>query len=329
MHRFYISDVSECDKGVTITGKDVNHIINVLRLKTGDEITVSNGSSRDYLCKITYLDRDDLSEVKAEIVDVFDSNAELPAEIYLFQGVPKGDKMELIIQKNVELGQLSTSIKEKTILTHHQKAVLIIQEGRHRTIRRLKHTNTLVWSSTRENGPGTGFPEVPPMVDEDMTEEIGITLRIAFKHLYLPGVHIQSEQAIAGGTYQQMIIVLLYHIVHPMGCPFSERDPLKIIVCVIISHQSHTRTYPQGTLTVDKQGRNIIATDAMGIILIVQVIGEPIAVIFVQAILCTYPDITCSILADVINRVTRQFIRSIEMSHLSHRHETLHETYRQ
>lgn len=104
MHRFYISDIADSDKTVSITGSDVNHIINVLRLKIGDEITISNGSSRDYLCKISYLDKNDLTEVKADIIDIFDSNAELPAEIYLFQGVPKGDKMELIIQKNVELG---------------------------------------------------------------------------------------------------------------------------------------------------------------------------------------------------------------------------------
>lgn len=104
MHRFFVSDINEADKEVTITGQDVNHIANVLRLSVGDEITVSDGSSRDYLCSITAIDTKNDKNVIAEIIDVFDSNAELPADIYLFQGFPKGDKFETIIQKCVELG---------------------------------------------------------------------------------------------------------------------------------------------------------------------------------------------------------------------------------
>ena len=105
MHRFYVSDISGAEKSVIISsGSDVNHIANVLRLSVGDEITVSDGTSRDYLCKISEIDTKDRHEVIADIVDVFDSNAELPVLIYLFQGVPKGDKLETVIQKNIELG---------------------------------------------------------------------------------------------------------------------------------------------------------------------------------------------------------------------------------
>lgn len=103
MHRFYVDGCSEADKQIRITGDDVNHILNVLRLGTGDEITISDGSSRDYICTITEIASDG-SSIIADIVDILDNNAELPADIYLFQGVPKGDKMELIIQKCVELG---------------------------------------------------------------------------------------------------------------------------------------------------------------------------------------------------------------------------------
>ena len=103
MHRFYVDGCSESDKQIRISGDDVNHILNVLRLGVGDEITVSDGSSRDYVCKISEVSSDELY-VLADIVDILDNNAELPADIYLFQGVPKGDKMELIIQKCVELG---------------------------------------------------------------------------------------------------------------------------------------------------------------------------------------------------------------------------------
>ncbi|SEQ54953.1 16S rRNA (uracil1498-N3)-methyltransferase [Lachnospiraceae bacterium NE2001] len=101
MHRFYVSDCSESDKSVKITGEDVNHILNVLRLGVNDEITVSDGSSRDFLCRITECNP---QYILANIIDIYDNNSELPADIYLFQGVPKGDKLETIIQKCVELG---------------------------------------------------------------------------------------------------------------------------------------------------------------------------------------------------------------------------------
>ena len=104
MHRFYVDGCSDADKQIRITGDDVNHILNVLRLGLGDEITVSDGSSRDFVCSIAEIASDGASYIMADIVDILDNNAELPADIYLFQGVPKGDKMELIIQKCVELG---------------------------------------------------------------------------------------------------------------------------------------------------------------------------------------------------------------------------------
>lgn len=122
MHRFYVDGCSEADKLIRITGEDVNHILNVLRLTVGDEITISDGSSRDYLCKISDYcgDNSRFGEpaVIADILDITGSNAELPADIYLFQGVPKGDKLETIIQKCVELGvySLIPVMMERTIV---------------------------------------------------------------------------------------------------------------------------------------------------------------------------------------------------------------------
>lgn len=122
MHRFYVDGCSEADKSIRITGEDVNHILNVLRLTVGDEITISDGSSRDYLCKISdyCIDKSKYGEpaVIADIIDITGSNAELPADIYLFQGVPKGDKLETIIQKCVELGVYSIIpvMMERTIV---------------------------------------------------------------------------------------------------------------------------------------------------------------------------------------------------------------------
>ena len=115
MHRFYVDGCSESDKSIRITGEDVNHILNVLRLGVNDEITVSDGSSRDFQCRITECNS---QYILANIIDIYDNNSELPADIYLFQGVPKGDKLETIIQKCVELGvhSIIPVMMERTIV---------------------------------------------------------------------------------------------------------------------------------------------------------------------------------------------------------------------
>ena len=102
MNRFFVDfDGREFDKSIDITGEDVNHIKNVLRLKVNDEIIISDGRGRDYRCQISVMDHE---KVVADILDVCDNFAELETGITLFQGFPKADKMEWIIQKTVELG---------------------------------------------------------------------------------------------------------------------------------------------------------------------------------------------------------------------------------
>lgn len=85
-----------------ITGSDVNHIRNVLRMRPGEEIAVSNGiDGREYRCGIERFTED---EVICTLRFVKEDGVELPSRIFLFQGLPKADKMELIVQKAVELG---------------------------------------------------------------------------------------------------------------------------------------------------------------------------------------------------------------------------------
>lgn len=102
MNRFFVDmDGREAGTSITITGGDVNHIRNVLRLKIGEQILISDGRGRDYYCRISDIDSE---QVVADIEDVCDNFAELPVEVTLFQGYPKSDKMDLIVQKMVELG---------------------------------------------------------------------------------------------------------------------------------------------------------------------------------------------------------------------------------
>ena len=102
LYRFYVEGCSDASDKIYISGKDYNHIKNVLRLRPGEEIIISDGTSRDYHCKIADFTEDE--SVAAEIIDITDNATELPAEITLFQGMPKADKFEHIIQKTVELG---------------------------------------------------------------------------------------------------------------------------------------------------------------------------------------------------------------------------------
>lgn len=102
MYKFFVEPSQIQDKRIVITGSDVNHIKNVLRMKIGEEIAISNGiDNREYRCGIEeYTDR----EVICTLRFIKEDGVELPAQIYLFQGLPKADKMELVIQKAIELG---------------------------------------------------------------------------------------------------------------------------------------------------------------------------------------------------------------------------------
>ena len=102
MYQFFVEPSQIMGKRIVIQGSDVNHIKNVLRMRVGEEITVSNGvDGREYRCGIEEFTAD---EVICSLRFIKEDGVELPSKIYLFQGLPKADKMELIVQKAVELG---------------------------------------------------------------------------------------------------------------------------------------------------------------------------------------------------------------------------------
>lgn len=103
MYRFFVEpdQIDMEKKQAHILGPDVNHIKNVLRMKAGEEILLSSGDKMEYTCMIEKLDAE---EILASVLYVQEPGVELSSKIYLFQGLPKSDKMELIIQKAVELG---------------------------------------------------------------------------------------------------------------------------------------------------------------------------------------------------------------------------------
>lgn len=123
MYRFFVEENQIFQDEIIIRGADVNHIKNVLRMKPGETVLISNGNDREYRCVIGEISED---EVKVKIEDVDGPVRELPIKVTLFQALPKGDKMETIIQKMVELGVyeiVPVSTKRCIVKLDNKKAV--------------------------------------------------------------------------------------------------------------------------------------------------------------------------------------------------------------
>ena len=102
MPKFFITNNQIKNDKIYLTGDDVKHIANVLRKQVGCEINICNMETSDnFLCKIEAIDKEN---IKCKIIKTIKSEAEPTTEITIFQGIPKAEKMELIIQKCTELG---------------------------------------------------------------------------------------------------------------------------------------------------------------------------------------------------------------------------------
>ena len=100
MFNFFATENMRTENGYIISGSDYNHIKNVLRKNVGDKFLVSD-SGESHLCEIEKIEPDFIS---VKVVEKNYNDTSLPIELYLFEGLPKSDKLELIIQKAVELG---------------------------------------------------------------------------------------------------------------------------------------------------------------------------------------------------------------------------------
>lgn len=102
MPKFFVNQENIQDKKILILGEDVNHIKNVLRKSEGDTIEICNSQNgENFLCKIEKIKQE---KILCEIEKRLENTSEPNTYIHIYQGLPKADKMELIIQKSVELG---------------------------------------------------------------------------------------------------------------------------------------------------------------------------------------------------------------------------------
>lgn len=152
MYHFFVSEGQINGENAYIEGSDVNHIVNVLRMKPGEELLISVKGDWDYLCKIVDIETD---RVNLKVLESMEQR-ELPVNITLLQGIPKSDKLEMIIQKAVELG-VSEIIPVKT-----KRVVVKIDE---------KKADTKVnrWNAIAESAAKQSKRSIIPKVSEPMS----------------------------------------------------------------------------------------------------------------------------------------------------------------
>jgi 16S rRNA (uracil1498-N3)-methyltransferase len=153
MFRFYSSRDNIADNLFKLEKEDINHIKNVLRMTPGEKIIICDKEGRDYECEISSITSD---EVVANIISEKECEAELDADIILFQGLPKKDKMELIIQKAVELG-----VKE--IVPVATKNAVVKIENDKKEEKKLERWQSISLSAAKQSGRGI-VPKVSKVV---------------------------------------------------------------------------------------------------------------------------------------------------------------------
>lgn len=152
MHHFFVTPEQVKEDTIFIEGSDVNHMKNVLRMKVGEELHISDGNNKKYLCEIESMSSDAVCAlIKEELL----SDTELPSKIYLFQGLPKSDKMELIVQKAVELGVY------EIIPVATKRAVVKLDDKK--AVKKVERWNSISEGGAKQSGRNV-IPQVKPLM---------------------------------------------------------------------------------------------------------------------------------------------------------------------
>ena len=143
MPKFFVSDESINNNVVTITGENAHHISRSLRMAPGEEITVSDEKGMQYDCVLeSFTD----TCVYARIIKSYQSTSELPVRVHLYQALPKGEKLDLIIQKSVECGVYD-------ITTFESERCIVKVKGDSED-RKLDRRNKIALEAAKQSGRG-------------------------------------------------------------------------------------------------------------------------------------------------------------------------------
>ncbi|WP_442604406.1 16S rRNA (uracil(1498)-N(3))-methyltransferase [Paenibacillus sp. KN14-4R] len=120
MQRYFIPKEQFNDDSVTITGDDAHHLVRVMRAEIDDECICSNGEDREARVRIVAIDK---GSVTANIVEMLPLAAEAQVKVWIAQSLPKGDKMELVIQKGTEIGAAGfiPFVSDRTVVQYDAK----------------------------------------------------------------------------------------------------------------------------------------------------------------------------------------------------------------
>lgn len=153
MHHFFVTPGQVRENNIYIQGSDVNHIKNVLRMKIGEKLQISDGYNKKYICSVEAFGEE---EVRVSVLEELEADTELPSRIYLFQGLPKNDKMELIVQKAVELGAyeiIPVAVKRAVVKLDEKKAA-----------KKVERWNGIAESGAKQSGRAV-IPKVTGVMD--------------------------------------------------------------------------------------------------------------------------------------------------------------------
>ena len=160
MYRFFIESGINFGRDISITGDDYNHMKNVLRMRQGEQILISDGQDREYLCSIQKIRE---KEILLTVEDIIGTSRELPAKITLFQGLPKGDKMEQIIQKAVELGvyEIVPVVMKRSVVKLDSK----------KAVKKTERWNSIALSAAKQSKRGVIPAVLPPMTFQEAVKK--------------------------------------------------------------------------------------------------------------------------------------------------------------
>ena len=194
--RIYYPDILAVDSEVELTSDATNHLVNVLRLKAGHPIVLFNGDNNEYSAEIVVAEK---RKVIASVDAKLSISVESPLRIHLGQGVSRGDRMDLVMQKAVELG-----VQEITPLITERCGVKLNQE---RWEKKCLQWHKVIISACEQSGRNT-LPVLNPVMDintwiSQSTQQLRLTLdpyaSKGIRHLEVPPAGVRLLIGPEGG----------------------------------------------------------------------------------------------------------------------------------
>lgn len=169
MPSFFINKEQIDNEYITIYGDDAHHISRSLRMAAGEHITVSDGDSFEYDCVLKQFND---GNVVAKIVNKYTSEKEMPVKVHLFQALPKGEKLDFIIQKSVECGVFDITLFES------ERCVVKVKENAEN--RKNERRNKIALEACKQCGRGRIVEVYPTVSFEKMLDIAGKSDAVLF-----------------------------------------------------------------------------------------------------------------------------------------------------